>query len=197
MYIAHIKSGWSKHHVYIGRETSYRKGSALANPFRLVHNTKEGRAQNAKQYRRWLFTRLQAGDAAVWQALRDLRPASVLVDYCPTEASHGYVIRNAWLYYVSQGLIKVNTYVEESVDVIVPVPAKVEARITDPAAPVVMPVSTAKPQTKTTRKARAAKTLRDLVRASGLLAQYQPPREVETFDAAEVAYITDAEVALV
>ena len=92
-------------HVYIDRSQVNHKGSALASPFRIRSTSKEGAAAYLRQYRHWLWTRLQAGDEAVWYALRSLSASTILVSSAPPRAHHGQVVMAAWAWGVRRGLI--------------------------------------------------------------------------------------------
>jgi Domain of unknown function (DUF4326) len=204
MYVAHVRDGWSKKHVYIGRASGSRPASPLANPYRVHNHTKEEHARVCRMYRRWLHTRLQAGDARVWEALRNLRPDSVLACYCAPLPCHGHVIERAWQWAVREGLINPRPYTRTDAEIFAGVAEQNTqalaniAREEEQAAQVVAAMAPPPPpQTRKARTARRTKTQRDLARASALLAQYQPPLETETFSVTEIAYITDAEVALV
>lgn len=220
MYVAHVRAGWSKKHVYIGRETGSRPASPLANPYRVRNHTKEEHARVCQMYRRWLHTRLQAGDERVWNALRTLRADSVLACYCDPLPCHGHVVRNAWLWAVKQGLIEATPYsADEAVreanqpgETVAQGPAKYDVRQTQaPAAPVEVPA------TKPSKNHRASKAQqkRDLVRAAayrGVAPRLEDPitpaeEEAERARLAQIdaaldtafaaRYITAAEVALV
>lgn len=70
--------------VYVGR------GTSLGNPY-----TREVPDALAK-YRRWLWDKIKAGDAAVLEALRSIGPDSLLVCSCWPRPCHADVIRAAW-----------------------------------------------------------------------------------------------------
>ena len=61
--------GWDSGH-YIGRSGKGRKGSALANPFKLK-NTGDSKERDCviTKYRRWLWQKIQEKDSAVMAEL--------------------------------------------------------------------------------------------------------------------------------
>src|SRR6266704_3667967 len=75
MQVKHIRncSGDSRE-VYVGR------GSALGNDFR--QDGEASRTASIKAYRAWLWKKLQAKDARVWQAMRTLKSDSILMCHC-------------------------------------------------------------------------------------------------------------------
>ena len=85
--------------LYIGRANPRLQlaASPLANPYRVFDRHKRG--STLPRYRRWLWQRIQAGDADVLTALRALREDSVLVCYCKPAPCHGDVVlaAAAWL----------------------------------------------------------------------------------------------------
>jgi hypothetical protein len=74
--------------VYCGRP------SALGNPFHLQPG--EPRGATIRQYRRWLWNKIQTGDQQVLGALSVLRPDSTLGCWCAPEPCHCEVIARAW-----------------------------------------------------------------------------------------------------
>lgn len=114
------KAGWvGKGKIYIGR-ANYKLGlrrSPLANPYRIG---KDGDRQEVlRKYRRWLFTRICAGDHDVIRELMAIRekaksdryPNGVSLScYCKPSQCHGDVIKNCleWIdedFYTFQELI--------------------------------------------------------------------------------------------
>ncbi|MGB3205202.1 MAG: DUF4326 domain-containing protein [Crinalium sp.] len=98
------QSGWDKGH-YIGRAGKGRKGSALANPFKLVNA--EDSAQRAwviQRYREWLWQQIQASNPVVINELLLLKKQAEegdlnLLCFCAPRPCHGNVIKSCveWL----------------------------------------------------------------------------------------------------
>jgi hypothetical protein len=86
--------------TYIGRANRYAglPRSPLANPFK-VNDFGGRRGATLSHYRRWLWGRIRAGDAAVIEALRAIDDSTVLVCWCAPGPCHGEVIQAAaaWL----------------------------------------------------------------------------------------------------
>jgi hypothetical protein len=86
--------------TYIGRANSYAglKSSPLANPFK-VRDFGRQRGATLGHYRRWLWSRIRAGDTAVIEALRAIDDSTVLVCWCSPGPCHAEVIiaAAAWL----------------------------------------------------------------------------------------------------
>lgn len=106
---------WNMHHrwspeverppglVYVGRSARWGGPSPLANPWPAeLRPPGETRAAAAPrilgQYRRWLWGRIQAGDAAVLDALDDLAPEAFIGCTCWPAHCHGEVVVRAWRY---------------------------------------------------------------------------------------------------
>ncbi|PSB29605.1 DUF4326 domain-containing protein [Chlorogloea sp. CCALA 695] len=95
--------GWDAGH-YIGRAGKGKKGSALANPFKLADTSNsEERDRVIAKYRRWLWQKIQEKDAAVMAELFYLKEQAIanelnLLCFCkqPTRevACHGDVIKS-------------------------------------------------------------------------------------------------------
>lgn len=94
---ASFGSNW----IYIGRGDS-RKGlerSPLANPYSskgwavaIKCHTKE---EAIESYRKWLWSKIKAGDKKVLAELLKVKETTVLVCYCHPEPCHGEVVRKA------------------------------------------------------------------------------------------------------
>jgi hypothetical protein len=86
--------------TYIGRANRHAglAGSPLANPFK-IGDFGGQRGATLPSYRRWLWSRIQAGDTAVIEALRAIDETSVLVCWCAPSPCHGEVVKvaAAWL----------------------------------------------------------------------------------------------------
>ncbi len=86
--------------TYIGRANRHAglAQSPLANPFK-ANDFGGRRGATLPYYRRWLWGRIQAGDAAVSAALRAIDDLTVLVCWCVPGPCHGAVIKAAaaWL----------------------------------------------------------------------------------------------------
>ena len=92
--------------VYVGRGFGTRKGSALANPYRLTAHTTAGHLLAVGKYRRWLWTQITNRNQHILEALRALRPESVLLCHCPTNMPcHADVIIKAWAWAHETGRI--------------------------------------------------------------------------------------------
>ena len=95
--------GWDAGH-YIGRAGKGKKGSALANPFKLADTSNaEERDRVIAKYRRWLWQKIQEKDSAVMAELFYLKEQALANDvnllcFCkqPTRAvaCHGDVIKS-------------------------------------------------------------------------------------------------------
>lgn len=92
------KDGWDGH--YIGRAGKGKKGSALANPYRMQNaNDDEERNRVIARYRQWLWKQIQAGDRAVLTELQQLLDAARrneevrLVCFCSPRRCHGDVLK--------------------------------------------------------------------------------------------------------
>lgn len=74
------RDGWDTGY-YIGRGGKGRKGSALANPYRLQnsHNDTE-RSQVIALYRKWLWQKIQVGDSEVMAELHLLKEQAITSD---------------------------------------------------------------------------------------------------------------------
>ncbi len=98
MQVKHIRncSGDSRE-VYVGR------GSALGNDFR--QDGEASRTASIKAYRAWLWKKLQAKDARVWQAMRTLKSDSILMCHCHPKPCHADIIVKAWTWLKRQGLV--------------------------------------------------------------------------------------------
>jgi len=99
------------HNVYIGRGNEVRKRSVLSNPFWIRNqNDEQERKESIEQYRAWLWKKLQSPDpkesAPIWEALRSIRPTSVLLCHCYPKNCHGWVVKAAWEWAYKQGLIE-------------------------------------------------------------------------------------------
>ena len=109
MIVRNIKYAFKKdHNVYIGRGDKARgiARSPLANPFWIRNqNDDEERKESIKQYRVWLWKKMQADDEAVWTALRKITAHSVLLCHCYPKACHGTVVRDAWTWAYKTGKI--------------------------------------------------------------------------------------------
>ncbi|WP_009630447.1 DUF4326 domain-containing protein [Synechocystis sp. PCC 7509] len=111
--------GWDSGH-YIGRGGKGKKGSALANPFKLADtsNTEE-RDRVIAKYRRWLWQKIQEKDSAVMAELFYLKEQAIaqartqgfandlnLLCFCkqPTRevACHGDVIKSCLEWMINQ-----------------------------------------------------------------------------------------------
>lgn len=83
--------------VYVGRTNRMHglKKSPLANPYSSVANPKSAAVYSddpLRDYRKWLWGRIQAGDLAVMDALNALDPDSVLVCWCWPADCHAEII---------------------------------------------------------------------------------------------------------
>lgn len=178
MYVANVKdiSPSNPKSVYIGRATQYRPASPLANPFHITADTKEERARVLRQYRVWLWKKIQEGDSAVIDELRRLRAYSVLVCYCHPKPCHGDVIMRAWQWGVRKGWIDPNPYANHDSKLLCNVAdegaaAISEAELKEWRAATVAEITAAAPKkTRKTRKAGVSKTKRDLVAAAASMA---------------------------
>jgi Domain of unknown function (DUF4326) len=73
-------AGWDSGH-YIGRGGKGKKGSALANPFKLADTSNaEERDRVIAKYRRWLWQKIQAKDSAVMAELFYLKEQEIAKD---------------------------------------------------------------------------------------------------------------------
>lgn len=92
---------WNRHHgeppglnIYVGR------GSPLGNPFTVELQPGETREQAAPRildaYKRWLWTRIKAGDRAVLGALDSIADDHYIVCSCWPRHCHAEVIVKAW-----------------------------------------------------------------------------------------------------
>ena len=100
--------GWDSGY-YIGRGGKGKKGSALANPFKLADaSNSEERDRIIAEYRRWLWQKIREKDSAVMAELFYLKKLALVKDvnllcFCkqPTRkvACHGDVIKSCleWL----------------------------------------------------------------------------------------------------
>jgi hypothetical protein len=70
--------------IYVGR------GTPLGNPYKAAD------PDALAKYRRWLWGRLQAEDASVLEAIRAIKPTSLLVCSCWPRPCHADIIRAAW-----------------------------------------------------------------------------------------------------
>lgn len=96
--VTRLDEAFGRRWLYIGRHNPAAglAQSPLANPFKArVH----GRGETLERYRAWLWQHIQAGDAAVLNALRAIRNETVLVCYCHPAPCHGDVVlaAAAWL----------------------------------------------------------------------------------------------------
>ena len=95
--------GWDSGH-YIGRSGKGRKGSALANPFKLEDTRDpEERDRVITKYRRWLWQKIQEKDSAVMTEVLYLKKQALTNDvnllcFCKQltheVACHGDVIKS-------------------------------------------------------------------------------------------------------
>ncbi len=86
--------------IYVGRANPYAglPQSPLANPYKVSdHGGRRG--ATLPLYRRWLWGRIQAGDAAVIAALRAIDEHSVMVCWCAPGPCHAELVlaAAAWL----------------------------------------------------------------------------------------------------
>jgi hypothetical protein len=76
--------------MYVGR------GTPLGNPYSLDDFPGSDRTIVLEMYKRWLWDKIKAGDAAVLGAMRKIRPETHLVCSCYPKTCHADVIVKAW-----------------------------------------------------------------------------------------------------
>lgn len=89
--------------VYCGRPCAGWNGSPLANPFKI--SEKQSRDQAIQNYERLLCSRLADNDEDVLNALREIKPDSVLGCWCAPLPCHCESISKVWHYLKSEALI--------------------------------------------------------------------------------------------
>lgn len=95
------------HNVYIGPGRENLERSPLAPPWkmRLLRDTPKERARLNREYKVWLWDKMQNDDPVIWKALRQIRESSVLNCHCYPKLCHGAVVACAWMWAHKQGLI--------------------------------------------------------------------------------------------
>ncbi|MGB3203728.1 MAG: DUF4326 domain-containing protein [Crinalium sp.] len=96
---------------YIGRANQGRKGSALANPFKLKDPKNEiERAEVIEKYRQWLWQQIQSKNALVLGELEELRQILLregtvsLLCYCSPNLCHGDVIKACLIWIIENNV---------------------------------------------------------------------------------------------
>src|SRR5262245_17634366 len=89
--------------LYCGREWSGWKASPFGQPYRVK---KYGRGRCIELYRSWLWGKIEERDAAILEALRQIREDSALGCWCPLHKDcHCDVIIRAWQWCRAEGII--------------------------------------------------------------------------------------------
>jgi hypothetical protein len=83
--------------LYVGR------GTPLGNPYTVRDVAGEDRSIVLEMYKRWLWDKIKAGDAAVLNAMRKIRPETHLVCSCAPRPCHADVICKAWAWLRDRG----------------------------------------------------------------------------------------------
>jgi hypothetical protein len=115
-----------------------RKASPLNNPFRIMNrNDQAQRDESIQKYKSWLWTHIKNRDdahsAKIWEALRSLRPDSILLCHCYPNyrPCHGEIIVKAWHWAHTQGLIT-PVYTPHSSTATIEYKARSNAKALDP-----------------------------------------------------------------
>jgi len=78
-----------EHWIYVGRGYGELKASPLGNPYRL----RQHKGDTLPLYRKWLWSQIEAGNEAVIESLKRIRPHTTIICHCNVpEKCHGSIV---------------------------------------------------------------------------------------------------------